>query len=56
MTNKELLQQIEAQRALVVAAATGGPRIESVNHEYIKRRHRIVGELAGRKMDRELSS
>ena len=34
MTNDELIVEIEAQRNLMVAVATGGPRIDSLNAEY----------------------
>ena len=33
MTDERLLAEIEAQRALMVAVATGGPRIEEVNDD-----------------------
>jgi len=48
MTDDELLKDIEAQRSLMVAVATGGPKIQEVNHEYIKRRDRIQQELRRR--------
>ena len=45
MTDDELIAEIEAQRSLMIAVATGGPRIQQVNEQYIERRHRIAGEL-----------
>jgi hypothetical protein len=36
-----LLQEVETQRNLMIAVATGGPRIDSVNSEYRERRERI---------------
>jgi hypothetical protein len=44
--NKELLDEIEAQRSLMIAVATGGPRIQQVNRDYQERRDRIAAELA----------
>ena len=38
MTDDELIAEIEAQRSLMVAVATGGPRIQKVNQQYIERR------------------
>jgi hypothetical protein len=48
MTDEELLAEIEQQRSLMVAVATGGPRIQQVNLEYTERRDRLAGELARR--------
>lgn len=45
MTDDELVREIEAQRSLMVAVATGGPRIQEVNGQYIARRDRISAEL-----------
>jgi hypothetical protein len=44
----ELVQELEAQRALMIAVATGGPRIQAVNTEYTQRRSVIAKELAAR--------
>ncbi len=44
--HKELLDEIEAQRSLMIAVATGGPRIQQVNLEYQERRQRIATTLA----------
>ena len=51
MNNQELVAQIEAQRALMIAVATGGPRIHEVNGDYRTRRVMIAGELGGRGID-----
>jgi len=50
MTDTELIQEIEAQRSLMIAVATGGPRIASVNAQYAARREVIAGELAARSL------
>ena len=51
MTDNELLAELEAQRSLMVAVATGGPRIQEVNHQYTERRDRITEELTARRID-----
>jgi hypothetical protein len=43
---KELIQAINAQKALMIAVATGGPRIKDVNREYGERRMEIKDFLA----------
>ena len=48
---KELLAEIEAQRSLMIAVATGGPRIQSVDREYKERRARIQKMLQTMKVD-----
>jgi len=48
MTDEELIAELEAQRSLMIAVATGGPRIEDVNDQYIERRARISAELRRR--------
>lgn len=48
MTDEELITEIEAQRALMVAVATGGPRIQEVDLEYRRRRSKIEQGLAER--------
>jgi hypothetical protein len=48
MTDGELEASISAQKQLMIAVATGGPRIDSVNAEYIERRGLIAGALADR--------
>jgi hypothetical protein len=45
VTDDERVTEIEAQRSLMVAVATGGPRIQEVNQQYIDRRDRIAAEL-----------
>ena len=45
---KELIAEIEAQRSLMIAVATGGPRIQSVDQEYKARRARIQKMLKER--------
>src|ERR1051325_3627942 len=45
MTDAELISEIEAQRGLMIAVATGGPRIQEVNEQYAERRRRIAEEL-----------
>jgi hypothetical protein len=46
----ELIADIESQKQLMIAVATGGPRIESVNAEYKTRRDLIARDLAERGM------
>lgn len=48
MTDDQLLKEIEAQRSLMVAVATGGPKIQEVNQQYTDRRDRIAQELRRR--------
>ncbi len=48
MTNDELLSLLEQQRNLMVAVATGGPKIQLVNDQYIQRRDEIIEELRAR--------
>ncbi|MBW1949318.1 MAG: hypothetical protein JRJ18_07200 [Deltaproteobacteria bacterium] len=51
MTDDELIREIEAQRSLMVAVATGGPRIQEVNQQYAERRERITAELRRRGLE-----
>ncbi len=51
MTDDELVNEIEAQRSLMIAVATGGPRIQEVNGQYVERRGRIAAELQQRSLD-----
>jgi hypothetical protein len=37
MTDRELILEIEAQKALMTAVATGGPKIQYVNSENYKK-------------------
>jgi hypothetical protein len=48
MTSQELIREIEAQRLLMIAVATGGPRILDVANEYTERREKIGFALAER--------
>lgn len=48
MNDVELIAAIEEQRGLMVAVATGGPRIQEVNPQYIQRRAEIQEELTRR--------
>lgn len=48
MTDEELINEIEAQRGLMIAVSTGGPRIQEVNNQYIVRKRRIAEELQER--------
>jgi hypothetical protein len=45
MTDPELLKEVEAQRKLMIAVATGGPKIDNVNDQFIERRDRISEAL-----------
>ena len=45
-SSEGLASDLEAQKNLMVAVATGGPRIDDVNVEYIGRRNRIRDGLA----------
>ena len=47
--NGDLIREVEAQRSLMMAVATGGPRIQTVNAEYQQRRDAIDAML--RKLD-----
>ena len=51
MPLRELLEEIEAERGMLVSVSTGGPRIQSVNAEYVERRERIRQALAERRID-----
>lgn len=51
MTDEQLIAEIEAQRSLMVAVATGGPRIQEVNQQFIQRRDRIRAELRRRGLE-----
>ncbi|MGH3304987.1 MAG: hypothetical protein ACRDOK_25625 [Streptosporangiaceae bacterium] len=46
-----LIDEVERQAALLTAVATGGPKIESVTHEYKKRRRRLVDALQRRGLE-----
>ena len=49
--NPELLQEIAAQKSLMIAVSTGGPRIQEKDQEYQERRSRIKTYLLKRNMD-----
>lgn len=51
LTDDKLIREIEAQRSLMTAVATGGPRIQEVNNQYTERRERIAHELHRRGLD-----
>lgn len=51
MTDEELIAEIEAQRGLMVAVATGGPRIQEANQQYLQRRDVISAELRTRSLE-----
>ena len=51
MTDDDLITEIQAQRSLMVAVATGGPRIQEVNQQYTDRRERIAAELRRRGLE-----
>jgi len=48
---QSLIQEIDLQKALMIAVATGGPRIQDVNQEYIQRRFKIKEQLESIGMD-----
>lgn len=50
MTDDQLVTEIEAQRSLMVAVATGGPKIQEVNDQYRECRDRIAQELRRRNL------
>lgn len=51
VTDDELVSDIEAQRSLMAGVATGGPRIQEVNGQYLTRRERIAAELRRRGLE-----
>jgi hypothetical protein len=48
MTNEDLLAEIAAQQDLMIAVATGGPRIQDVEGQYQERRATIQRAIADR--------
>lgn len=48
MTDDDLVKELEAQRQLMIAVATDGPRIQSVDQQYQERRGRIGAALKHR--------
>lgn len=55
MTDLELLAELDYIRNTMIAVATGGPRITSVNDEYQVRYGRVAAELARRKLDNPIT-
>lgn len=51
VSTTDLMKDIDTQRSLMIAVATGGPRIQSVNAEYQDRRLRIREGLDERRID-----
>jgi hypothetical protein len=51
ITNQQLLKMIEEHKALLIAVATGGPRIQNKETEYRERRAVIKLELRARQLD-----
>ncbi|MCK5118941.1 MAG: hypothetical protein KAQ78_05130, partial [Candidatus Latescibacteria bacterium] len=51
MIDDDLIAEIEAQKALMIAVATGGPRIGEVNQQYVERRERIRETLRRSNLD-----
>lgn len=45
MTNKEAIGLLEAERDVMVAVSTGGPRIQELNPAYLLRRRQIADHL-----------
>ena len=48
---EDLIREIESQRDMMIAVATGGPKIDTVNDEYRQRRKVIVAGLRERHLD-----
>jgi len=51
VTDKDLLEAIEAQRNLIISVSTGGPRIQSVNNDYKERQELIEQGLEERRIE-----
>lgn len=49
--NEAVVSDIEEQKQLLIAVATGGPRINDVNAEYIRRREQLASDLAERGLE-----
>ena len=45
-TKKRLIENVEAQKALMIAISTGGPRIDTVNKQYQERQIQIRQDLS----------
>ena len=48
--NDALMEEIEAQRGLMISVATDGPRIQAVDQEYTERRRHIASGLSERRI------
>ena len=44
-TPEEVIQLLDAQQSLLIAVATGGPRISDVNNDYTSRRRKLNAAL-----------
>lgn len=51
MTDNEIIDEIDAQRDLMISVATGRARIQDVDDDYKARRQRVRTALADRKID-----
>lgn len=49
--NTDLIQEVESQKALMIAVSTGGPRIQEKDQEYRERRLRIKSSLLRKQID-----
>jgi hypothetical protein len=54
MTNAELLQALDRLKNIMIAVATGGPRIGEVQHEFTQIFDIVSEDLAGRKINNPL--
>lgn len=50
MTDAELLKELDALKATMIAVSTGGPRIGEVEHEFAERFDAVSSELATRRV------
>ena len=55
MTDAELIQGLEEIRNLLIAVATGGPRIDSVNGRYQQLFAEVSGDLARRRLNNPIT-
>ncbi len=55
MTDAELLAELDYIRNTMIAVATGGPRITTVNDEYQMRYGHVAGELARRRLENPIT-
>jgi hypothetical protein len=54
MTTAELIQELDRLKALMIAVATGGPRIEEVQTEFARRFDDVTSELVSRGIENPL--